>query len=234
MSGRFDPFLQEELEVIFHADIRYCDHYAVLGKTGLRRNEFVALQRRDFRQDEKTGGYYLMIERSYDMKTREMRVTKGKNKRRVDLWPDTAETIGHRLYQPGRPEDFIFPGEDGGMLYPTTLTHDFPHAVKALGLRRRNLHQLRHTHATILLSSMGWSVVDVQVRLGHNKPSTTLNYYAHYIPGNQARLIAQSVVAEPQSWRPAAPVPRPNRGKLSLSGRLWTRTTDPSLIRTVL
>ena len=40
------------------------------------------------------------------------------------------------------------------------------------------LHDLRHSHASMLIA-MGVSVVDVQHRLGHRKPDTTLRIYAH-------------------------------------------------------
>ena len=40
------------------------------------------------------------------------------------------------------------------------------------------LHDLRHSHASMLIA-MDFSVVDVQRRLGHRKPDTTLRIYTH-------------------------------------------------------
>jgi integrase len=40
------------------------------------------------------------------------------------------------------------------------------------------LHDLRHSHASMLIA-LDFSVVDVQRRLGHRKPDTTLRVYAH-------------------------------------------------------
>ncbi len=60
------------------------------------------------------------------------------------------------------------------------------------------LHDLRHTHATILQLA-GVSVHVVSQRLGHASPTVTLSVYAHVMPGNQrdaadlfARLIGEA------------------------------------------
>jgi integrase len=58
---------------------------------------------------------------------------------------------------------------------------------RALGedaLPEIRLHDLRHTHATILLLNKV-AVHVVSQRLGHASPSITLNVYAHVMPGNQ-------------------------------------------------
>ncbi len=41
-----------------------------------------------------------------------------------------------------------------------------------------NFHNLRHTHATILLEN-GANIKDIQRRLGHAKISTTMDIYSH-------------------------------------------------------
>ena len=58
------------------------------------------------------------------------------------------------------------------------------------------LHDLRHSHATILLTA-GVPVHVVSQRLGHASPVITLQVYAHVVPGSQrdaadlfARIIA--------------------------------------------
>jgi integrase len=60
------------------------------------------------------------------------------------------------------------------------------------------LHDLRHTHATILLLA-GVPVHVVSQRLGHASPTITLGIYAHVMPGNQrdaaglfARLVSDA------------------------------------------
>jgi len=54
------------------------------------------------------------------------------------------------------------------------------------------LHDLRHTHATLLLAA-GKRVEVVSERLGHASPMITLTVYAHVRPGDQrdaAELLA--------------------------------------------
>ncbi len=47
-------------------------------------------------------------------------------------------------------------------------------------------HDLRHSCATMLLRN-GESIASVSKRLGHSKVSTTLDYYAHPLPRDDAR-----------------------------------------------
>lgn len=55
----------------------------------------------------------------------------------------------------------------------------------------RNFHCLRHTHATMLLAA-GEPIMEVSRRLGHAKPSITLDLYGHAIPGRD-RETAKNV-----------------------------------------
>jgi integrase len=47
------------------------------------------------------------------------------------------------------------------------------------------LHDLRHTHASILLKE-GVALKVVSERLGHANPAFTLSVYQHLLPGMQA------------------------------------------------
>ena len=50
-------------------------------------------------------------------------------------------------------------------------------------------HDIRHTHASLLIAS-GMDIKTVQSRLGHEKPSTTLDMYAHVMPGRDKEAAA--------------------------------------------
>jgi integrase len=52
------------------------------------------------------------------------------------------------------------------------------------------VHDLRHTHATILLRD-GVPVKVVSERLGHASVTITLQIYAHVMPGMQAAAAAR-------------------------------------------
>jgi integrase len=55
--------------------------------------------------------------------------------------------------------------------------------------RCRHNHDLRHTHATLLLKA-GVPVKVVSERLGHSNPAFTMSVYQHVIPGMQADAAA--------------------------------------------
>ena len=52
-----------------------------------------------------------------------------------------------------------------------------------------SLHDLRHTHATILLKA-GVPVKVVSERLGHANAAFTMSVYQHVLPGMQAEAAA--------------------------------------------
>ena len=85
--------------------------------------------------------------------------------------------------------DLVFPREDGRPFPPAGLTQAFRRAVRASGLPPIRLHDVRHTHATLLLQA-GEPVKVVSERLGHASPTVTLTIYAHVLPGMQAGAAA--------------------------------------------
>jgi integrase len=59
------------------------------------------------------------------------------------------------------------------------------------GLPKIRFHDLRHTAASLMLNH-GIPVLIVSKRLGHSKPSITIDVYGHLIPSQQeeaARLM---------------------------------------------
>lgn len=75
---------------------------------------------------------------------------------------------------------------------PNWVTKQFIRHRRAAGIEYFRLHDLRHFMATQMLGS-GVAVPVVSARLAHARASTTLNVYAHAIPGadvEAARLIS--------------------------------------------
>ncbi len=64
--------------------------------------------------------------------------------------------------------------------------------IKAAGVKKVRLHDLRHSHASLLISKLGAQPLVVAERLGHEKIQTTLNTYSHLYP-NQARDLADQL-----------------------------------------
>ena len=74
--------------------------------------------------------------------------------------------------------------EDGSPWPPRVLTYAFVRLIRASGLTRVRLHDLRHGHATHLLVSNTHPKV-VQERLGHANIQLTLDTYSHVLPTMQ-------------------------------------------------
>jgi integrase len=81
--------------------------------------------------------------------------------------------------------------EDGTPIWPRAFSRTFDRHVKAAGLPRIPLKNLRHTHATILLAN-SVPPKGIQERLGHADITITLRVYAHAIPAMHAEATAKA------------------------------------------
>ena len=88
------------------------------------------------------------------------------------------------LGKPLTDEDFVFVHPDGTPLDPSTVSHAFNKIIQKAGLPHIRLHDLRHTHASLLLQA-GVRPKIVQERLGHSSIRVTLDTYSHVIGGLQ-------------------------------------------------
>lgn len=61
------------------------------------------------------------------------------------------------------------------------ITHEFRAVVRTAPVPPLRLHDLRHTHATLMLAA-GVPVKVVSERLGHATIALTLDVYAHVLP----------------------------------------------------
>lgn len=85
-------------------------------------------------------------------------------------------------------DDFVFSGYDGTPLNPSTITLAFRRIIRKAGLGRLRVHDLRHTHATLMLKA-GVHPKVVLERLGHASVSITLDTYSHVLPGLQEAAV---------------------------------------------
>jgi integrase len=72
----------------------------------------------------------------------------------------------------------IFTQRNGIPMFPDTPSNWFNHWLKRVGLPPITFHQLRHTHASILIAE-GVDIASIARRLGHSNIQTTLSTYAH-------------------------------------------------------
>jgi integrase len=138
----------------------------------------------------------------------ELRPTKNRRSYRVALDADTLAVVDEhwrRVLQLANTADIEAPGErfvfsrgsDGVDPWrPNLVTKRFIRARRAAGLPQFRLHDLRHFMATQMLAA-GVPIATVSQRLSHARASTTLNVYAHAVPGGDeeaaetlARILA--------------------------------------------
>ncbi len=99
-------------------------------------------------------------------------------------WRDAVEERATACHAALRPDGFVFsPDPDGSHPWrPYRWTSAWRRLRDRIGIDPAvRLHDLRHFAATRLLDA-GVPVRTVSGRLGHARPATTLNVYAHFIP----------------------------------------------------
>ncbi|MGO9671190.1 MAG: tyrosine-type recombinase/integrase, partial [Streptosporangiaceae bacterium] len=138
--------------------------------------------------------------------------TKSGKPRVVDLDAATVAVLrAHRKDRGGlalqlvRDDALVFGDIEGRHRNPEHVSRQFARdvvrcqaAIGAEAVPVIRTHDLRHTHATVLLLA-GVPVHVVSQRLGHASPVVTLTVYAHVMPGNQrdaadlfARLVREA------------------------------------------
>lgn len=94
-----------------------------------------------------------------------------------------------------RPSDIVFVNIVGKPISATNLTkRDFKALLARAGLPNIRFHDLRHSHATLLLER-GVNAKVVQDRLGHENVKTTLDLYAHVLPASQRHAADETAAA---------------------------------------
>ncbi|MDN5294379.1 MAG: hypothetical protein PWQ31_1684 [Eubacteriales bacterium] len=112
-----------------------------------------------------------------------------KSRRAIEIGPATVERLKkHRVHQremrlAAGPvwQDYglVCCREDGSPLNPHTVSARFSEKAAELGLKL-GFHDLRHTHATMLLKA-GINPKIVSERLGHSTVGMTLDIYSHVL-----------------------------------------------------
>ena len=115
--------------------------------------------------------------------------TKTKRRHMVDLDVATVALLCTHHDSVGDaavPDHFVFSDDDGVTAWkPNRVTKAFVRHRRAAGLRPFRLHDLRHFMATEMLQA-GIPLATVARRLDHRRVSTTLDRYAHAVPGGDA------------------------------------------------
>lgn len=91
---------------------------------------------------------------------------------------------------------YVFTGEHGGAIYPTTVNAWLRRFSDRRGLPYIHPHSFRHTAASIMISR-GVDIVSVSKMLGHATTTTTMDVYAHAIEETKrsaAECIADTIL----------------------------------------
>ncbi len=160
----------------------YLTYFDFLFLSGCRKSEAAALQVEDIDFDKRT----VNIKRSLTRKTEDAsyKLTTPKNRGSVRsiTMPDRIMLRIKETLQ-GRNEGFVFVrgGDNLSPLADTSVQRAFSTAIKQAKQKPIRIHDLRHSHASLLISQ-GVSIVAVSKRLGHADVKETLNTYAHLLP----------------------------------------------------
>lgn len=154
--------------------------FRTLFLTGLRKGEALALSPSDVR------GSVLSVTKNISRKTGTgaYAVTTPKTRgsvRKITIPADLAEEL---RVQRG---PYIFGGE--APFSDRTVERYFKDWIAAAGVHPIRIHDLRHSHASFLISS-GCSIVAVSKRLGHSSVKQTLDTYSHVMQTDEDAIQA--------------------------------------------
>jgi len=102
-----------------------------------------------------------------------------------DMSAQLAETLKSNL--PKAADELVL-NRDEYFIEQNYIRRVYDRILKKAGLRKRKLHSLRHSFASILLSK-GAQLLYVSRQLGHSDISITANIYAHWIDYSDNRHV---------------------------------------------
>lgn len=158
---------------------KFVPFFHLLYYTGLRKGEARALTVNDLDIDNKT----IMVTKSmrkYQTSLKQPKTNAGYRIIRLD--DKTFE-----LLKPLKSnEKYLF--GDYKPLNRSTISKAFDKSIEIAKVKRIRIHDLRHSHASYLISN-GADVVAISKRLGHKSVNTTLEVYTHMIKKSEDNLL---------------------------------------------
>lgn len=177
----FDQFID-----FYKEKPRFWYAFNLLFYTGIRSGEFLALTLNDFDFTKNI----LHVTKSYARVNTEEGPTDliSKPKTPKSIRDITLPKFVSKIVQDYarklidyEPSDRLF------QLTKHSLQHELVHGCDYTGVKRIRVHDLRHSHASLLIE-MGFSPLLIAERLGHENIETTLQTYSHLYPNKHGQV----------------------------------------------
>jgi integrase len=174
------------------ASHRLAPAFEFAANTGMRRGEVLGVRWRDIDLDAgRVAVRQALVSVAYKVSISDVKT--GTSRRTIDIEEDLVQVL--RDWRKVRteerdgvepaPDDLVFVKADGTSPHPDIFSQLFDRTVAKIDVPDISLHDLRHTHATLLLKS-GVPIKVVSERLGHANIAFTMQVYQHVLPGMQA------------------------------------------------
>ena len=166
--------------------------FLTLARTGVRPGEAFGLNWEDIDFSKRE----ILIERTLSS-SGHVGTTKTGRSRRVDMSLELASALAalykHREAQAlqrgwGEVPQCVFINDRGQPLDESRVRKQFARIMRQARISGHRLYDLRHTFATLLISR-GIPITYVAAQLGHAKPTTTLQWYAHWLPRSDKTFV---------------------------------------------
>jgi integrase len=166
---------------------RYHPVFFLAAYTGMRKGEILGLTWEDVDFAEKTISVNKTLFRGTNESILQSPKTRSSN-RAIYMDDDIIRVLKkqkvnqnlERLKYGGvyKEHNMVFAQETGDFVNPNAVSNMFTRFIEQAGLPKIRFHDLRHTHATLLLE-MKKNPKIVAERLGHSTVATTLDVYSH-------------------------------------------------------
>lgn len=176
---------EDRLYIVFHLALT----------TGMRQGEILGLRWKDF--DIEKGQLSIRQTLSHDGKTIMSGAKTKTSLRTIHLSNSTIQELNSHKISVTKEKlslgpvyqdfDLVACTQHGTPLNPSNIRRTFSRLIQLGEMPKIRFHDLRHSHATLLLSK-GINVKIISERLGHSNIKVTLDTYSHVLPSMQEEV----------------------------------------------
>ena len=182
-AGKMNYWTQKQYE-LFSQNIQKSAiklAFDILFYTGMRSGELLALTPADILPDQR-----ISINKNFAKLNGEelfLEPKTPKSRRDIAIPEFLYDDIQQYLFRIGEiaPDDRIF------YFTKSALEKEIKRVANKTGLPQIRVHDLRHSHASMLID-MGFDILEISERLGHESVKTTLDTYSHLYPDKDKQL----------------------------------------------